>query len=43
MPAVLGVYPADEPWGSLENVPTGRDVMIVFNEQVRMGSLAPQA
>jgi hypothetical protein len=35
MPAVLGVYPADEPWGSLENVPTGRDVMIVFNEQVQ--------
>jgi hypothetical protein len=30
MPAVLGVYPADEPFGSLENLPTGRDIMIVF-------------
>jgi hypothetical protein len=34
MPAVLAVHPADEPGGSLENVPTGRDIAIVFNEQV---------
>jgi len=34
MPAVLAVYPADEPWGSLENIPTWRDIMIAFNEQV---------
>jgi hypothetical protein len=34
MPAVLAVYPADEPWGSLENLPTSREIMIVFNEKV---------
>ena len=34
IPEVLAVYPARQPWACLENVPTSREIVIVFNEQV---------
>jgi hypothetical protein len=34
MPEVVAVHPAGEPGGSLEDLPTSREIMVVFNESV---------